>query len=509
MDNFFNLVTEETAPLHTSSVCLPRFVANQTLFPDGIKAGEDIYVWFQTCLRHGMVYYNSSHSTWYLQTAENAHRRYFGPSFHLDWLAIGSRLKTANKLPSAAEKFITWIALAQVQKMILHGYRARALAQWWRCPKSHYPLKQAKLLLLSLSPLSFHKTYQDLFRKFLKSHSGPGPNHAHAASGLSPTSSFRKGAPFFSVIIPLFNKKAYIRRSVGSVLRQSYRNFELIVVDDGSKDDGPGMVRSFKDKRVRLIIQKNTGVSAARNRGVTAARGAYIAFLDADDDWEPGYLEAIKSLITDFPGAGLYGTSYWIDNGREKLENPVRLPEGWRGKMRDYYDLVYYGRPPFCTNTVCLPASLAKSTPFPPGIKAGEDLLVWFKVSLKHDTVYHNRPYSTYYVEATENTHKSYFGPQYHLDWLDLGCQLKRDGVLSKNGEKYVVWATLIQTRKMIANGYRWDAWMKWLRCPKRYFPFYQAALFLMFFFPLKQRKNLRSLFQRGARLGTPVAGSK
>jgi glycosyltransferase involved in cell wall biosynthesis len=306
--------------------------------------------------------------------------------------------------------------------------------------------------------------------------------------------------PFFSAIVPLYNKKNYVQRSTASVLGQTFRDFELIVVDDGSKDGSPEIVRSLKDKRVRLIVQENAGVSAARNRGVASARGRFITFLDADDDWDPGYLEALRGLIRDFPGAGLYGTNYWIDNGREKQENPVRLPPGWVGRMGDYYDLSYYGRPPFNTNTVCLPAALAKETPFPPGIKAGEDLLVWFKVSLRHDTVYLHKPFSTYYVEASENTHKAYFGPQYHLDWLDLGEKLKKEKILTKSGEKYVVWATLIQARKMIANGYRREAWSKWWRCPKTYFPLYQAALFLMFFFPLKQRKNLRPVFLRRSR---------
>jgi glycosyltransferase involved in cell wall biosynthesis len=314
-----------------------------------------------------------------------------------------------------------------------------------------------------------------------------------------------KKGPFFSVIVPVYNKKAYVRRAVESALGQTFRDLEVIVVDDGSKDGSPRIVRSLKDKRVRLIVQKNAGVSVARNQGVAAARGMYIAFLDADDDWSPGYLAALRKLIQDFPGAGLYGTNYWIDNGREKQENPVKLPAGWRGRMRDYYDLVYYSRPPFSTNTICLPAPLARATPFPVGIKAGEDLLVWFKVSLKHDMAYLNRPHATYYVEASENTHKSYFGPSYHLDWLELGERFKREKSLPKNGEKYVVWATLIQARKMIANGYRREAWAKWWRCPKIYFPLYQAALFLMFFFPLKQRKSLRPVFFRGSRPASPA----
>lgn len=303
--------------------------------------------------------------------------------------------------------------------------------------------------------------------------------------------------PFFSVILPVYNKKDYVRRSAGSVLGQSFRDFELIVVDDGSKDGSPARVKSLKDKRVRLIVQKNAGVSSARNRGVGAARGRYVAFLDADDEWDKGYLAALKGLIEEFPDAGLYGTNYWVDNGIVKAANPVALASGWRGRMRDYYELSYPGRPPFSTNSVCLPAPLAKTIPFPLGIKAGEDLLVWFKASLKHDTVYWNKPFSTYYVAATDNTHATYFGHSYHLDWLKVGEEIHKEGLLTPGAQKYVVWASLVQIRKMIANGYHLQALAKWWRCPKTFFPFRQAALLVLMVLPSGAPKKLRGLFNR------------
>ncbi len=117
-------------------------------------------------------------------------------------------------------------------------------------------------------------------------------------------------APLISVVIPLYNGAGYIRRSLQSVLRQTYANFELIVVDDGSTDDGPEVVRTFTDARIRLIRQENAGVSAARNRGVAEAQGKYVAFLDADDEWEPQFLEAIAHLSVAYPTAGIWATGY-------------------------------------------------------------------------------------------------------------------------------------------------------------------------------------------------------
>lgn len=306
--------------------------------------------------------------------------------------------------------------------------------------------------------------------------------------------------PFFTVVIPVYDKKNYVRRSVGSVLKQTFRDFELIVVDDGSKDGSPAIVRSLRDRRLRLIVQPNAGVSAARNHGVMESRGKYMAFLDADDDWDPDYLESLKGLIEEFPGAGLYATNYWVDNGLHKAANPVRLPEGWRGTMRNFYELSYHGRPPFSTNTACLPAALAKAIPFPPGIKAGEDLLVWYKASLQHDTAYWNKPLATYYVAVTENTHATYFGPKYHLDWLEVGEAAGKEGLLTEAAWKYVVWATLIQIRKMIANGRRWEALAKWWHCPKAYFPRYQVKLLAMMFLPAGVPGKIRRFFSRAGK---------
>ena len=117
-----------------------------------------------------------------------------------------------------------------------------------------------------------------------------------------------------SIVIPLFNKASHIKDTIESVLAQSYQNFELIIVNDGSTDNGPKIVREIKEPRILVIDQANAGVSAARNRGIDAAKGDLIAFLDADDLWNPDFLSAIMRLYQRFPWAGLYATAYRIVN---------------------------------------------------------------------------------------------------------------------------------------------------------------------------------------------------
>jgi glycosyltransferase involved in cell wall biosynthesis len=99
------------------------------------------------------------------------------------------------------------------------------------------------------------------------------------------------------IIIPLYNKADYVCRAIDSILRQTVRDWHLIVVDDGSSDNGPDIVRNIKDSRIDLIQQSNQGPGAARNAGIARANSNYLAFLDADDEWCPCYLANALAAI--------------------------------------------------------------------------------------------------------------------------------------------------------------------------------------------------------------------
>ena len=103
--------------------------------------------------------------------------------------------------------------------------------------------------------------------------------------------------PGVTVVVPLYNKGSYVDRALLSILKQSYRDFEVIVVDDGSTDDGPARALRFADSRIRLVSRPNGGPGAARNTGLAMAEGKFAAFLDADDEWLPCFLQASVDFL--------------------------------------------------------------------------------------------------------------------------------------------------------------------------------------------------------------------
>lgn len=129
---------------------------------------------------------------------------------------------------------------------------------------------------------------------------------------MDTTSQTRKEAPFFSVVIPLYNKEKNIGSTIDSVLNQTFSDFELIVVDDGSTDRSAEIVASYDDPRIRLIKKKNGGVSSARNRGVENSVGHFLYFLDADDIMVAECLEKFKELVEMFPGYNVYVSNFYL-----------------------------------------------------------------------------------------------------------------------------------------------------------------------------------------------------
>jgi len=123
--------------------------------------------------------------------------------------------------------------------------------------------------------------------------------------------------PFFSVIIPTYNRKDFLKVAIDSVLCQTFENFELIIVDDGSTDGTENLVTNYKDIRINYIHQKHKGVSSARNKGITNAQGKFISFLDSDDRFRKEKLETTSRYIKEYPQYKIFHTEeIWYRNGK-------------------------------------------------------------------------------------------------------------------------------------------------------------------------------------------------
>ena len=206
----------------------------------------------------------------------------------------------------------------------------------------------------------------------------------------------------FSVIMPLYNKAPYVSKAIESVLMQTFTNYELLVVDDGSKDESASVAaKSIEDKQYcQLIRQENAGVSMARNKGVAASHGDFLCFLDADDWWEPTFLEEMDKFVSEFPDAGIYGTNYTIINeSRHKTRVAMvgvesGFEKGYINYCQVYAKTMYM---PLWTGAVCITRSVFDEMQgFPQGIKLGEDFLLWIRIVLKFKVAFLDKPLSNY-----------------------------------------------------------------------------------------------------------------
>ena len=211
-----------------------------------------------------------------------------------------------------------------------------------------------------------------------------------------------------SVVIPLYNKAQSIRKTLDSVLAQTYKEFEIVVVDDGSTDGSANVAEAtlceFSGRptgyglEFRVIRKENGGVSSARNAGILAAKGEYVAFLDGDDLWHPEYLETLHQLIEDYPDAALYGIGCTTMNGDKIPENVA--PSTARGEVNNLWN----NYPGYWTGSSSSSRRmrLIEIGLFDTRMTHGEDIDMWWRLLLSGKGVFDSRVLA-YYRQDTEN----------------------------------------------------------------------------------------------------------
>ncbi|MCD6250960.1 MAG: glycosyltransferase family 2 protein [Psychrobacter sp.] len=203
----------------------------------------------------------------------------------------------------------------------------------------------------------------------------------------------------FSVIIPLYNKADYISETLESVLAQTYKNFEIIVVDDGSSDNSLAVVKEVTDPRLKIISQKNSGVSAARNNGIAMAIAKWVAFLDADDIWLPNHLQTLRELSKRYPNAGMIATGHKALK-REIINVGLQPKEESELKLINYFVEAQNNIGIIHTSSAAIKREFFNSYEGFKNYKRGEDLELWARVALNYPVAISTAVTSIYVQET-------------------------------------------------------------------------------------------------------------
>lgn len=210
-----------------------------------------------------------------------------------------------------------------------------------------------------------------------------------------------------SVVIPLYNKEKQIGQTLQSVLSQTFQDFEIVIVNDGSTDSSVAKVEEINDSRIRLINQSNAGVSAARNRGINEAKGKYVAFIDADDEWKPDYLETQLMLANKYPECEAFATNYEFRN-TTGVTSPTKINnipfKGEDGILSNYFEVAASSHPPICSISIMATKdALMAIGGFPVGIKSGEDLLTWARLACHYKIAYTRHTAATFIESESDS----------------------------------------------------------------------------------------------------------
>ena len=242
--------------------------------------------------------------------------------------------------------------------------------------------------------------------------------------------------PKLSVIIPLYNKEKDIKNTLKSVLAQSFNNFEIIIIDDGSTDNSTKIVNELNDKRITLISKKNEGVSIARNFGVDKANSEYVAFLDADDYWFPNHLENLAALINKYPKHKWFASAYEKKRSATlttKMNSPIMKKGGnWSGVINDFFENCYIDCLTW-TSAVCFKKPFFTNLDgFNSNYTHGEDTDLWIRAALNSNLVFSNKITSTHNLVGNNRSAEIKMSNRKHFNLEQFTTAEKTNASLKK-----------------------------------------------------------------------------
>ena len=242
----------------------------------------------------------------------------------------------------------------------------------------------------------------------------------------------------FSIIIPLYNKGKGILRSINSIINQSYNDFELIIVNDGSTDDSVQNVKIINDKRISIYNQINSGPSAARNKGISLAKGDWILFLDADDELLPNALETFNSLICKYPLYSVFCCNHILENNGFSRVRANYYPDGI---VSNNYRAWFFNLLLPCQGCTLFKRDVLERYKYPNYIRRWEDAALMFEIMREYQIVRSHIPTFIYHRSMSEGMF-----PRKNID-EDYGAHLSFSN--KTFWEKMCLYKLLTETRKL------------------------------------------------------------
>jgi glycosyltransferase involved in cell wall biosynthesis len=222
-----------------------------------------------------------------------------------------------------------------------------------------------------------------------------------------------------TVIIPLYNKEKHIKKTLESVLRQSFIDFELLLINDGSTDSSLALVNRFNDSRIQVINQDNKGVSSARNLGIKKAKTPFVALLDADDIWQKKHLENLVKLQQKYPDEQVFASAYSVQFKNKK--QIFTLKETFENPLNFFKNSLQFSI--LNSSNVLLNKNIFEETGlFNTQYKGGEDTDFWIRLGLKHAVCFTNEVsviINKSILNQASNSLTNYNDASYLLNYLE------------------------------------------------------------------------------------------
>lgn len=194
--------------------------------------------------------------------------------------------------------------------------------------------------------------------------------------------------PFFSVIIPLYNKENFIENTLKSIFNQSFTDFELIIVNDGSTDASEKKIFKFNDPRIHYYNKENAGVSAARNYGIKKAESEYITFIDADDYWYPNFLEEMFKKINLYPELKVFSAAIEVETASRTFPSSYSIIKSGDCEIVNYFSASIKESVIFTSCAVFHKSIFEKIGTFDTKLKSGEDTDLWIRIGLVYPILF-------------------------------------------------------------------------------------------------------------------------